>query len=143
MVKVLAAIKDRHGINELFAKVVRLSFPGGGQSVQMAEAFAEAGRKDLAEELYALALDQVRSTATNYPKLIESYAQYLISERRFEQAETLLVKENAGLTAGLAKMLVNLYQGWGRMGQIDRELEKFHLPIGVLSEARYMAKTKK
>ena len=143
MVKILAAMKDRHGINELFAKVVRLSFPGGGQSVQMAEVFAEVGRKDLAEELYALALEQVRSTATNYPKLIESYTLYLISERRFEQAETLLLKENAGLTTGLAKMLVDLYQGWGRMGQIDRELEKFHLPIGVLSEARYLATSKK
>jgi hypothetical protein len=67
----------------------------------------------------------------------------LISERRFEQAETLLLKENSGLTTGLAKMLVDLYQGWGRMGQIDHELEKFHLPVGVLSEARYMANTKK
>ncbi len=142
MVRVLAAMQDRHGMNEMFAKLVRLSFPGGAQAVEMCEAFAAAGRNDLADELYALALQQVQGTATNYPKLIESYARYLITQHRFEQAETLLVKENAGLTTGLAKMVLDLYRGWGRLGALEKELEKFHLPIGVLSEARYLAARK-
>ena len=139
MVKVLAALKDRYRMDELFSRKIRQNFPGGGEVVGLAEAFAKAGRIDLADELYAKRLDHLHATNGAFPQFIESYARLLIGQRRFEQAETLLLKENDGMTAGLPKLLVDLYRGWGRLERMGQELTKFQLPIGVEAEAKFLA----
>jgi tetratricopeptide (TPR) repeat protein len=139
MVKVLAALKDRYRMDELFSRKIRQNFPGGGEVVGLAEAFAKAGRIDLAHELYAKRLDHLHATNGAFPQFIESYARFLIGQRRFEQAETLLLKENDGMTAGLPELLVHLYRGWGRLERMGQELTKFQLPIGVEAEAKFLA----
>lgn len=139
MVKVLAALKDRHRLDELFARKIRQNFPGGGDVVALAEAFAAAGRTELADELYSRRLDHLRATNASFPQLVESYAKHLIRLHRFEQAETLLMKENTGITAGLPALLVDLYRGWGKLDRLPQELTKFELPIGVEAEAKFLA----
>jgi Tfp pilus assembly protein PilF/thioredoxin-like negative regulator of GroEL len=142
MVRVLAAMKDRHGLDELFARKIRQNFPGGQEVIALAEAFDAAGRGELAEELYVRRLEHVHATANAYPQLVAAYARHLINARRFEQAETLLVKENDAMTKGLAELLTDLYRGWGRLDRIGQELKKFQLPIGVEAEALFLASRK-
>lgn len=138
MVPVLTALGDKHALEELFTSMVRMSFPGGGDTVIFAEALSQANRNDLAEELYALALEQVRATAGNHPSLVQNYARFLIRLHRYEEAETLLVREHVGMTEGLPELLVDLYRGWHKAERLVAELGKFHLPDGVLSETLFL-----
>ncbi len=138
-VEVLAGLGDRHGLQDLFAKVTRLSFPGGGDTAEFAEAFAAAGQANWAEELFALALSRMRDTATANPNLVEAYARYLLDQRRYEQAENLLMSWRDGLTSEMAELLVDLYRGWNKLDRLPRELAKFHLPDSVLTEALFLA----
>lgn len=138
-VRAHGALRDNLALADIFARVVRMEFPGGAESVEYAEAFAACGRKDLADELYGLALRRLHATAQTLPALVKSYASFLVAQKRFEQAETMLLREHQGITQGLAEILVDLYRGWNRLEHIDRELAKFYLPGGVLEEARFLA----
>ena len=115
-----------------------MSFPGGGESVEFAEAFADTGQVHLARELYDLALERVRATGATHLPLVRSYAVFLISQRLFEQAEVLLMREGEGLTEGYAALLVDLYRGWNKLDRLPQELAKFQLPDGVHHEAVYL-----
>jgi len=139
MIPVLAALGDRHGMDDLFARLVRMTFPGGSDCVAHATAFAKSGRKELAAELFSLAVDRVRATGISYPNLMESYARFLMGEHRYEEAETLLVQDNDGLGENLPKLLVELYQGWNKLDRLEAEMVKFHLPDGLWHEARFLA----
>ena len=139
MIRIFAALGDTHSIQEQYARIVRQSFPGGTQTVEFAHALITAGRVDLADELYSLALERMHATAAYHPRLIEAAARFLISQRRFEQAETLLLRDGEGMTGELADMLVLLYRGWGRLERINDELAKFDLPDGVFAHAVFLA----
>lgn len=142
MIPILTALGDRHALEELYAGLVRMSFPGGGETVVFAEALSQSNRNDLAEELYALALEQVRATAGTHPSLVENYARFLIRLHRYEEAETLLLKEHVGMTEGLPALLVQLYRGWNKADRLAVELAKFHLPDGVLAETLFLVGNK-
>jgi len=139
IIPVLAALGDRHCLDEFFAGLVRISFPGGGECVAQAEAFTKAGRKELAEELYGLALRRVRDTGASYPALVESYARFLIGEHRYEEAETILVQDCDGMAETLPTLLVDLYGAWKKLDRLEPELVKFHLPDGVWHETLFLA----
>jgi len=140
LVSVLAAQGDETGLRELFARLVRQSFPGGVDAVDYAEAFAKEGHPQLGGELYGLALDRLHATGGVLPPLVKSYARFLVAHRRFEEAENLLMREGQGLTDGLPEILVALYRGWNKLDRLDAELVKFHLPGGVREETRYQAR---
>ncbi len=142
MVPILTALNDTTALEELFTNLVRMNFPGGGDTVIFAEAFSQSNRNDLAEELYSLALTQVRATAVTHPTLVQNYVRFLIRLHRFEEAETLLVHEHIGLSEELPKLLTELYRGWNKLDRLETELEKFHLPDGVLIETLFLAKSK-
>ncbi|MCE9518851.1 MAG: hypothetical protein K8R87_04715, partial [Verrucomicrobia bacterium] len=137
-VRALGALNDETGLREIFAHVARMNFPGGRESVEYAEAFAACGRRALAQEVYALALERLHATAQTLPDLVKSYAKFLIAQRRFEEAETMLLREHQGLTLGLPEILVELYRGWNRLDRLELELNKFHLPSGVTEEVKYL-----
>ena len=139
-VRALSALGDRHGLQELVGKLVRMSFPGGGEIVEYAEALAASGQAELADELYSLGMKRLRATAGILPPLVKSYATFLLKRRQFERAEVLLIRENAGITEGLPELLVELYREWNRLGQLPLELVKFHLPNGVREEAMFLAR---
>jgi hypothetical protein len=141
MVEVLAALEDRHGMDDLFARLVRMSYPGGGDVQAFAEAFARRDRPELASELYALACERLRATANSLPKLVESYARFLITQHRYEEAETLLVNEHQGMTEGLPQLLLDLYRSWNKLDRLPAELAKFHLPDGLISEVLFLHKS--
>lgn len=142
MVPILTAVGDRHALEELFASLVRMSFPGGGDTVIYAEALSQSNRNDLAGELYALALEQVRATAGTHPTLVENYARFLIRLHRYEEAESLLLQEHVGMTEGLPELLVSLYREWNKADRLLTELAKFHLPDGVLAETLFLVGNK-
>ncbi|TLD71812.1 tetratricopeptide repeat protein [Phragmitibacter flavus] len=133
------ALGDRHSIDELFARLVRTTFPGSSNTAPYAEAFAQIGRNDLAEELYDFSLQRLRNTASSHPPLIESHARFLLRQHRYEAAENLLLKEHHGMTEGLAPLLVELYRGWNKLDQLPTQLAKYHLPDSVLQEALFLA----
>ncbi len=137
-VRALGALNDETGLREIFAHIVRMSFPGGRESVDYAEAFAASGRRALAEEIYGLALERLRATAQTLPALVQSHAKFLMAQRRYEEAETLLLREHQGQTRGLPEILVELYRGWNRLDRIEAELAKFHLPGGVTEEVKFL-----
>lgn len=137
-VRTLGALNDETGVREVFARIARMSFPGGRETVEYAEAFAACGRRTLAEELYGLALERLRATAQTHPGLVKSHAKFLIGQRRYEEAETLLLREHQGITQGLAEILADLYRGWNKLDRIGVELAKFHLPGGVAAEVQFL-----
>jgi hypothetical protein len=141
-VRTLAALNDETGLHEVFARVARMSFPGGRETAEFAEAFAACGRRALAEELYGLALERLHATAQAHPGLVKSHARFLIAQHRFEEAETLLLHEHQGITQDLPEILVDLYSGWNRLDRIAVELAKFHLPGGVAAEAQFLVARK-
>ena len=106
--------------------------------MEFAEAFAACGRRGLAEELYGLALERLHATAQTLPELVKSRAKFLVAQRRFEEAETLLLREHQGMTRGLPEILVDLYRAWNRLDRIGVELAKFHLPGGVAEEVKFL-----
>jgi hypothetical protein len=109
-------------------------------AVDYAEAFAKEGHLQLADELYGLALDRLHATGGVLPPLVKSYARFLVTHHRFDEAESLLLREGQGLTEGLPEILVSLYRGWNKLDRLDAELVKFHLPGGVREETRYEAR---
>ena len=138
-VRALGAAGDEMGLRDVFAEVVRMSFPGGTDCVEFAEAFAAVKHEGFAEETYALALRRLVGTSQQMPTLIKSYGRFLVERRRFEEAETMLLRHHAGVTEGLAELLVDLYRGWNRLNDLERELGKFHLPGAVRAQALYLA----
>ena len=105
--------------------------------MEFAQALVDAGRADLADEFYRIALERMHATASYHPRLIEAAARLLIAQRRFEQAENLLLRDGEGMTDGFADMLATLYQGWRR--PIKDELAKFDLPDGVFARALFLS----
>ncbi len=140
LVPVLVALGDEAGLHELFARLVRQSFPGGLDAVDYAEALAREGRDQLAEEFYGLALESLHTSGGVLPPLVKSYARFLIKHRRFEQAETLLMQDGQDLTDGMPEIFAGLYRDWNKLDRIDAELVKFHLPDGVREETRFLAR---
>ena len=64
----------------------------------------------------------------------------MIQQGRFEQAESLMMKEDDALTVDTARILVDLYRAWNKLDRLPQELAKFHLPDGMESETVFLAK---
>ncbi len=143
MVRILHALGDRHGVDDIFSDQVHERFPGGGDVVGFCDAFAATGNSNLATELCELALQQQRAIGTTHMPLVHRYARLLIQLRQFEMAETLMLQEDDALTVDTASILVELYRGWNKLDRLPQELAKFHLPDGMQSETEFLAKTEK
>lgn len=140
MVRVLHALDDRHGIDDVYANVMRERFPGGADVVDFCSAFADTGHMNLADELCERALEQQRAIGTSHTPLVHRYTRLLIQQRRFEQAESLMMREDDALTVETAQILVDLYRAWNKLDRLPQELAKFHLPDGMQSETVFLAK---
>jgi hypothetical protein len=140
MVRVLHALGDRHGLDEIYARLVREHFPGGGDVVEFCTAFADTGQTKLANGLCEQALQRHRASGVSHMPLVHRYARLLIQQRRFEQAETLMMRDDDALTVQTAEILVDLYRSWNKLDRLPQELAKFHLPDGMQSEAEFQAK---
>jgi tetratricopeptide (TPR) repeat protein len=140
MIRVLHALGDKHSIDEIYAGLVRERFPGSGEVVDFCSALAETGRMNQANRLCELALEQQRGIGTSHMPLVHRFARLLIEQRRFEEAETLMMREDDALTVETAQILVELYRGWNKLDRLTQELAKFHLPDGMQSEAEFLAK---
>jgi hypothetical protein len=143
MVRVFHALGNKHALDELYADLVRQRFPGGGDVVGFCNALADTGHGDLAASLCDLALQQQRAIGISHTPLVHRYARLLIQQRRFEEAETLMMREDDALTVDTADILVLLYREWNKLDRLPQELAKFHLPDGMLSEAKFRAKAAK
>jgi hypothetical protein len=124
---------------ELFSDVVRMPFPGGVQTVDWAVAFEEAGRPDLAREIFDNALTALRKRQSQQPELLKASIQFLIRHRDFETAESTLVKDSWIVNGDAAQLIFTLYRDWDRLEALDSELPKFFLPGGVEKEIRFLA----
>lgn len=140
MVRVLHAVGSEHDLDELFSHLVRGRFPGGSDVVGFCDVLAATGRLDLAAELCEVALQQQRSFGSSHTPLVHRHARLLIQQRRYEKAETLMLREDDALTVDTAEILVSLYRDWNKLDRLPQELAKFHLPDGMESEVMFLAK---
>lgn len=138
---VYQGLGDKHALQEFFAKLIRMTYPGGNDTIGHVEALDGCGRTDLALALAATALDRTHSRGESHPELVLVYAGLLTRERKFEQAETLLLKEHEGMGEELAEALATLYRAWNKLDRLPAELAKFQLPDGLLQETLFLGKT--
>jgi tetratricopeptide (TPR) repeat protein len=138
MVRVAHAMNDRVVIHELFSEVARMPFPGGNHPVEWINAFEDAGEDGMVQELYQAALDRLDGTQSSHPELYAAWTRYLIRQKRFEAAETFLMRQSWAIVGDSAKLLFELYQAWGKLESLQTELPKFHLPGGVKKEVLFL-----
>ena len=137
--RVISALDDRNAMMELFSDVVRMPFPGGTQTVEWAVAFEDAGRPDLAHEIFDTALTALRQRQSQQPELLKAWVQFLIRRHDFETAESTLVKNSWLVNGDAAQLIFTLYRDWDKLAALDSELPKFFLPDGVEKEIRFLA----
>ena len=138
--RVAGAMGDEPRLRELYADIVRMPFPGGQKTVEWASAFESVGHAAWAHELFNLADLQMQKTQKPSPDILQAHIAFLIRQHEFESAEQLLMQHYYGFIPQSAALVVNLYRSWGRLDQLDRELPKFYLPLGVEKEVRFLAK---
>jgi hypothetical protein len=139
MLRVAHALNDRAIVQELFAEIVRMPMPGGGQTVAWARALQECGEVPMARELYQTALDRLEATNGTQPEIVAAWARFLVAQKEHEAAESILMREVWQLPNEAAALLFELYQSWGRLADIQQELRKFHLTGGIEKEVLYLA----
>jgi hypothetical protein len=139
-VRVAHALHDETALQELFSETLRLTFPGGAQTIEWARAFEDTGHAGLAQELLAAALQRLQDTTALQPELFAAQARFLMRQQDFEAAETFLMRMNWTMPAESAKLIFELYQSWGRLTGIETELPKFHLPGGVKQEILFLTR---
>ena len=137
--KVAGAMKDEIRLRELYAEIVRMPFPGGSKTTEWAEAFESAGHPGWAGELYDLADQQMQKTQKPNIEIIQAHIAFLIRSKNFETAESMLMKHYYSFIPQTSGLVVNLYREWNRLDQLDQELPKFYLPLGVEKEVRFQA----
>ena len=139
-VRVAHAMHDEAAVQELFSETLRLTFPGGAQTVEWARAFEDTGHAGLAHELLAAALKRLEGTAALQPELFAAQARFLMRQQDLEAAEAFLMRMNWAMPTESAKLIFELYQSWGKLAGIETELPKFHLPGGVKQEILFLAR---
>ncbi len=139
-VRVAHALHDEAAVKELFSETLRLNFPGGAQTIEWALAFENTSHAGLAHELLAAALQRLEDTAALQPELFAAQARFLMRQQNFEAAEIFLMRMNWTMPAESAKLIFELYQSWGRLGDIETELPKFRLPGGVKQEILFLTR---
>ncbi len=139
-VRVAHALHDKAAVQELFSETLRLTFPGGVQTIEWVQAFEDTGHAGLSQELLAAALQRLEDTAALQPELFAAQARFLMRQQDFEAAEIFLMRMNWTLPAEAAKLIFELYQSWGRLTDIETELPKFRLPEGVKQEILFLAR---
>ena len=139
-VRVAHALHDEAAVQELFSETLKLTFPGGAQTLEWALAFEETGHAGLAHELLAAALQRLEGTAALQPELFAAQARFLMRQQDFEGAEAFLMRLNWAMPDESAKLIFELYQSWGKLAGIETELPKFHLPGGVKQEILFLAR---
>lgn len=140
MAKVAAALGDRHSLSEIFADVIRMPFPGGGQTAEWAQAFEDAGEHGLSREIFETALEVLRQKQQQQPELLKAWIEFLIRQRDFEAAESVLLRESYLFVNAAARLVFTLYRDWDRLARLDQELPKFYLPGGVEKEVWFLAR---
>jgi hypothetical protein len=138
---VFQGLGDRHALQEFFAKLVRMPYPGGNDTIGHVEALDACGRTDLALALASQALDRTHSRGESHPELVLVYAGLLTRQRQYEQAETVLLKEHEGMGEELAEALADLYRAWNKLDRLPSELAKFQLPDGLFQETLFLGRT--
>lgn len=139
-VRVAHALRDEATVHELFSETLRLTFPGGAQTIEWARAFEDTGHAELANELLAAALQRLEDTAALQPELFAAQARFLLRQQNFEAAETFLMRMNWAMPNESAKLIFELYQSWGKLADIETELPKFLLPGGVKQEILFLSR---
>jgi predicted Zn-dependent protease len=137
-VRVAEALHNEAAVQELFSETLRLTFPGGAQTVEWARAFEDTGHAGLARELMEAALQRLENTAAQQPELFAAQARFLMRQQDFEATEAFLLRMNWAMPTESAKLIFELYQSWGKLVGLETELPKFQLPGGVKQEILFL-----
>ncbi|MGV3661637.1 MAG: tetratricopeptide repeat protein [Prosthecobacter sp.] len=139
-VRVAHALGDEASVRELFSETLRLSFPGGVQTIEWARALEDTGHAGLAHELFAAALQRLEGTAAVQPDLLAAHARFLMRQGDFDAAEAFLMRMNWAMPAESAKLIFELHQSWGRLADIEAGLPRFRLPGAVRKEILFLTR---
>ncbi len=139
--QVLTALDAKTRIAELHVRLVAEAYaegfhrrysvdtvPNFHSRQSLPRAFASAGLLDQAHALYGAYYRSLPRVSREHTDFLEDYAQFLIGQKYFEEAEVVLsraFRKSLGLNPSL---LVDLYDAWGRLNYLDRELAKYFLP---------------
>lgn len=139
-VRVAHKLQDEVTIRDLFNDTLRLTFPGGAQTITWTEAFEDTGHINLARELFTAALERLDTTSTLQPELYAAYTRFLIRQKEFDAAEAFLIRMNWGMPTETAKLIFELHQSWGKLPEIEPALPKFRLPTAIRKEVLFLAR---
>jgi hypothetical protein len=139
MVEAAAAMGREDRIQELFTEVVHMPGVGGDRLADWAAVFEKVGREELAKELWEAGLKQARDTATLTPALAAGWARFLIRQKAFPAAESFLLAHDYLLTRELPEVLVELFTGWQRLGEMPVQVARYRLASGIEKEVLWRA----
>ena len=139
MARVIASLDDRAAMMDLFSDVTRMPFPGGAQTADWAHAFEDAGRPELAREIFENALTALHKRDSQQPELMKAWIEFLTRRHDFAAAEVALMKHAWLIVADAAPLVFALYRDWDKLDSLDAELPKLYLPSGVEKEVRFLA----
>jgi hypothetical protein len=138
MARVAAEMGDEALVRDVFADVMRMPFPGGGQTLEWARAFENGGHTALAGELLSGALAVSEARQLPQPELWKAMARFHIKQGDFASAESLMLRQHSLFGMDAARLIVDLYVAWGKLDRIEAEMPKYFLPGGVEKEAAHL-----
>ncbi|MEZ5304107.1 MAG: hypothetical protein R3F11_26210 [Verrucomicrobiales bacterium] len=138
--RIAAALGDGRAIESAFHRAATNRYPGAAFGTRMPAAFAEAGRPDLAEQLFRHYLQQADACAARYPALVHRYADFLLQANRPADARHLLLTHGSGLTntPSGANLLGRAFGGVSGQA-LDDALAPYHLTRAIKSAVRRAA----
>ncbi|MEM7143954.1 MAG: hypothetical protein AAF591_02385, partial [Verrucomicrobiota bacterium] len=105
----------------------------------LAEAFVSAGQVERALRVYEHYYSQPLTMRRDDRLFYEGYARLLIGEGRYFDAERVLrrvLRKNIEFDLGV---VIDLYDAWGRLGEIAGAMRKFELSSGLRKEVEVLA----
>ncbi|MEM8954976.1 MAG: hypothetical protein AAGD22_12560 [Verrucomicrobiota bacterium] len=146
-IAVHAALEDEAGLALIFQDLLRDGIEEGvrGRTTMLVErgelagAFANAGQVERALRLYEHYSSQPLTMRREDREFYENYARLLVRERRYFDAERVIRRGMRKNVEFDVAVLIELYERWGKLGQVERELNKFKLSSGLRKKVEFMA----
>jgi len=97
---------------------------------------ARIGERDLAARLFDRYHADIHTYLWNHQAFLESYLTFLIEESRYEPAESILKRVVQKTIRVDLRLIMNLYERWGKLDEWEERLSDVRLSTGRLALLR-------
>jgi len=111
-------------------------FPTLSTRYRLPGLFARLGERDLAARLFARYHDVAASYHWNHQAFLEDYVSFLIEERQFEVAESVMKRVVQKTIQVDLRLMMKLYHEWGKLDEWEGRLAGVNLSTGRLALLR-------